>query len=330
MVKMGEIFQSGENKATVDNVDKLLIHALDRNSRRSNSEIAKEIRVKKNLVGYRIKKMVDDEIILGFYSVVDTTALGFEGYRVYLKWQYISPEKEKEIMDFFINADSTWWVGSIEGEWDAGVLLWVKNAYKFREFWLGLMEKYQKHILKYLVCVYTKVYDFSYAFVLPKEKLEKKAVEVGFGNKIEITGTQEKILKVISGNARMPTVEISAKLWLTPMIVKHNLKKLLKLQVIKGFRVRLNMDKLGYTYYKINFWLKDRSRYKEIMSYAHAHPNIIYVNETIGYADFEAELLAERHSKFREILEEMSTIFGNTIKEKNYFVYKKIHKIKYY
>ncbi|HZX33861.1 MAG TPA: winged helix-turn-helix transcriptional regulator [archaeon] len=327
---MTEVYQHRESNAILDNADKALIYALDRNSRRSNSEIAKEIRVKKNLVGYRIKKLIDDDIILGFYSVVDTTALGFEGYRVYLKWQYISPEKEKEIINFFVNAYSTWWVGSIEGEWDAGIILWVKNAYKFREFWLELMGKYQKYIMKYLVCVYSKVFDFNYAFISPKEKPEKNTIEVGFDKKTEITETQEKILKVISENSRMPTVEISKSLELTPMIVKHNLKKLLKLQVIKGFRVRLNLEKLGYTYYKINFWLKDRSRYSEIMSYAQAHPNIIYVNETIGYADFEAELLAERHSQFQEILEEMSTIFGNTIKEKNYFVYNKIHKIKYY
>ncbi len=327
---MAESFQTGNGKAVLDNADKALIYVLDRNSRRPNSEIARETRLRKNLVGYRIKRLVDDGVILGFYSVIDATALGFEGYRVYLKWQYINPEKEKEITAFFVNSRHTWWVGSIEGEWDAGVLVWVKNTYEFREFWLQLMEKYQKFIMKYLVCVYTKVYDFSYAFLSPKEKPEKSIIEVGAGQKAKISGTQEKILGVVSGNARMPTVEIAKKLGLTPMIVKHNLKKMLKSRIIKGFRARLNLEKLGYTYYKINFWLKDRSRYDEIMGYAQAHPNIIYVNETIGYADFEAELLAERHSQFHEILGEMSAIFGNTIKEKNYFVYSRIHKIKYY
>jgi Lrp/AsnC family transcriptional regulator for asnA, asnC and gidA len=319
-----------EKQTEIDNVDRAILHALDINSRRSNAEIAKDIRVNKNIVNYRINNLFSSRVIQGFYAVIDPTKLGFEGYRIYLKWQYISPSKEKEITAFVIKEDSSWWVGSIEGEWDFAILLWVKNAYEFKDFWDKFMSTYQKHVLKYSVCVYMKVHDFSYAFLSPKEKAEKSTREVGGGSITSINEAQEKILKVLAENARMPTVDIAKKLGLTPMIVKYNIKKLKEEKVIKGFRARINTELLGYTYYKINFWLKDKSRYYEILSYAKEHPNIIYANETIGFADFEVEALVKQHSDLQDIIEEMKSVFGNTIREQNYFIYKKVHKIRYY
>ncbi|MBN2127799.1 MAG: winged helix-turn-helix transcriptional regulator [Candidatus Diapherotrites archaeon] len=313
----------------IDSLDKEILCSLDENCRKSNSEIAKENRTTKNIVNYRINNLISKKIIQNFFTVIDPTMLGLEGYRVYIKLQYFTPEKEKEIIDFLVKEKSTWWVGSIEGNWDIGFIIWVKNAYKFREFWFKFTEKYQEFILKNFVCVYTKVYDFSYTF-LSEKKRENKIMETGSEQKVNLSETQEKILREISGNARASTVELAKKLNLTPMIIKYNLKKIKELGLIKGFRTKINIETLGYTIYKLDFWLKNKSKYSEIMKFVQSHQNIIYLNETIGYADFEIELALKKMSEFQETVKEIKEIFADNIREHNYFIVKKIHKTKYY
>jgi Lrp/AsnC family transcriptional regulator, leucine-responsive regulatory protein len=312
-----------------DSLDKEILCSLDENCRKSNSMIAKENRTTKNIVNYRINNLINKKIIQNFFTLIDPTMLGLEGYRVYIKLQYFTPEKEKEIIDFLVKEKATWWIGSIEGQWDVGFIVWVKNAYKFREFWFNFTEKYQKFILKNFVCVYTKVFDFSYTFISEKKRINKFA-EIGSEKRVKINKNQEKILREISGNARASTVELAKKLNLTPMIIKYNLKKIKEMGLIKGFRTKINIEALGYTIYKLDFWLKDKSKYNEIIKFVQSHQNIVYLNETIGYADFEIELAVKKMNEFQETVKEIKEIFADNIREHSYFIVKKIHKTKYY
>ena len=60
-----------------DKKDQEILYELDLNARQSNAQIAKKVRLSKEVVGYRIKRMLEDEIIIGFYSVIDVTKLGY-------------------------------------------------------------------------------------------------------------------------------------------------------------------------------------------------------------------------------------------------------------
>jgi len=313
----------------LDSKDREILFELDLNSRISVNKLAKKVKLNPGTVNYRIKKLEEKKIILGYYSVVDASLIGFEQFRVYLKYQYINPEKEEELLDYLMKNEMVWWVGKIGGEFDLAFVIWAKNSFEFSEFWKKLMLKYRNLFQKINVSDYTGLHQFNLAFLNPEDKRRKKIFS-GTDKRISISKKEREILKIISSDARTPSVEIAKKLKLTPIQVKYALNKMKKLGLIQGFRLKFNFDLFGLNYYKVNFNLKDLKQYKKLADFALEHENIIYVDQTIGFSDFEIELVASSHKEFIEIIKEMKEKFSEIIKDYDYILYSEILKIKYF
>jgi len=86
----------------IDLKDRKILYQLDVDSRQSFSEIGKKVRLPKNVVSYRINRMIKAGIIKNFYSVIDASKLGYISFRFYLVFQYTNPDIEKEIINYFI------------------------------------------------------------------------------------------------------------------------------------------------------------------------------------------------------------------------------------
>ncbi|MFH1391591.1 MAG: winged helix-turn-helix transcriptional regulator [Candidatus Diapherotrites archaeon] len=309
--------------------DHEILFELDRDARQSNSKLADKIGIDKNVVNYRINRLMEKNIIRGFYTVINSTKLGYQSYRFYFKWQYINPKKENEILSYMVKHPLTWWVGTTDGAFDLTVLIWAKNTLELKDFWDGFVNKYQKYIQEKVISVYVGLHDFSYAFFMPEKVLERSTQGILPAEKILLTGTEEKVLEIISENARMPTVEIAKQAGLSAIQVKYAIKQLREKKVILGFRTRINLQKLGLTHYKANFDLKDLENYAEMLEFAKTNPNSIYVDESISYSDFEIELVAQKHAEFLEVMSRFKEKFSDKIKDYNYFIFTKINKINY-
>jgi DNA-binding Lrp family transcriptional regulator len=317
-------------KAEVDNKDRHIMYELDLNSRQSSSEIAKKLGISKGVVNYRINKLIEQNYILGFYALIDAPRLGLEGFRVYLKYENTDESTENEIIDFFAGSSLTWWVGRIDGAWDIGIVLWVKNIYELKRLWDSFNEKYRKFVEDKSISAYTALYDFPCAFLSPKKTANIPMHVIGGQETVEISGNETKVLRALAKNCRMPTVEIAKNTCLSPIQVKYAVRKMVNKGIIKAFRTMFNLQKLNLVHYKIDFNLVDTARFNELLEFARQNPNIIYVDESIGGGDFEIEALVQSHSQIQEIIREMQRKFPKTIKNYNYYIYSKIHKIRYF
>lgn len=210
-----------------------------------------------------------------------------------------------------------------------GFVSWAKNSFDFNKFWEKLMLKYRNLFQKINVSAYAGLYQFNLAFLNPKNKKRTK-IYSGTNKRITISKKEKEILKIISFNARTPSVEIAKKLKITPIQVKYALNKMKKIGLIQGFRLKFNFDLFGLNYYKVNFNLKDLNQYNKLVNFALQHEKIIYVDKTIGFADFEMELVVSSNKEFNQIIKEMKEKFSDIIKDYNYILYSEILKIKYF
>jgi len=313
----------------LDSKDREILFELDLDSRISINKLAKKVKLNSGTVNYRIKKMEEKKVILGYYAVVDASLLGFEQFRIYLKYQYINPELEENLLNYLAENENIWWLGKTDGEFDLCFVIWVKNSFKFKEFWNKLMLKYRNLFQKINVSPYTGLFQFNLAFLNPENEKRVKIFS-GTDKKISVSKKEEKILKLISDNARTPSIEIAKKLKITPIQVKYALNKMKKLDLIQGFRLKLNFELLGLNYYKVNFNLKDLKQYNKLVNFALEHERIIYVDQTIGFSDFEAEIVCLSHKEFKGIMNEMKAKFSEIIKDYDYILYSEILKIKYF
>lgn len=315
----------------LDALDRKLLHQLDRNSRRSNAAIARALRVGKNVVNYRIKRLIRRGIIRKFYAVIDRSKLGYFGVRVYIKFRHTTPENENEIIRAVALNKHTWFCAKADGHYSFGFSMWIRDINDFYDFWFDFDKKYRRYFADVIVSLYYEVQDFGNSFLSSENKANEPAIIGGLGKKlVKITKTDRQILAHLSKDARMPSLEMAKLIGVSPTTIKNRIDYLRNNGVILGFTTLLNRRALGLVHYKINLCLRDLSIYDKLVELAKTHPQTIYVDRTVGYADFEVEVLVESYTMFREILEEYKKSFPDDILETNYVVYDEPNKIEYF
>ena len=60
---------------------------MDYNARIPASELATKVGISKQNLNYRLKKLIKDDVLLGFMSMIDIHRLGYLTYRIYTQPQ---------------------------------------------------------------------------------------------------------------------------------------------------------------------------------------------------------------------------------------------------
>lgn len=312
-----------------DKTDMKILYHLDRDARISYSQIGRKLRLSPDAVQYRVVQMEKSGVIRGFYTVIDPSVLGYLSCRLFLKFKRTTPETEKEIIGYFVQHSQYWWVDSIDGFRDLGVAAWLESMGEFGEMKKELMEKFWQHVHLEQESVYSSFYLYSRAYLAGLETDEEKPAVLCRGKKADIDELDWKILGMVANNARASSLEIAKKTGVTPATVFNRMKEMKKKGVIVKFRPMIDLGKLGYYWYKIEFTLADYSVKKKMLDFFARHPNIVYAYEAIGGADMEVELEVESYEKFRVVLDQIKEKFGEKIESYQHLLWYKEHKITY-
>lgn len=311
----------------LDSKDWKILYQLDIDARQSNSEIGKKIKSSKEFVNYRIKRLIDEGIIKGFYTVIDTFKLGYLSCRFFVKLKNDTPKNEKEILDYFIRNSKYWWVDSISGFRNFGVVSWLKSIDDFQEEKEAFMKKFKNKIMEAQQSIYTRFYIYNREYLSNKKIRETKGFILKGSQEIKLENTDYNILKNIANNAKKPITEIAQELKTTSMVVMYRIKKMKEQKIILGFRAMIDLSKIGYYWYKIEFELEKYEVKKDLLSYFQVHPNIVYAYETIGGPDLEVELEVRSYEEFKSILDDIREKYGESIRNYEHMLWYKEHKL---
>lgn len=314
----------------LDAYDKRILFELDRNARITTSEIAKHIRKSKQFVDYRIKKMEEEKVILGYTTVIDPSRLGYISMRVYLKFHNITPEQQTELENALIKDKEVWWLVSLEGIWDVGYAMAVKNILDFYDYWDKIMKKYRKFISKSSVVVYTHIRQYPKSYLIGKDNSDEGTLVGASKEIIECDNLDKGILKLISDKARLPLLDIAIKLKTSPQVIRNHLKKLEKSGIIQGYRALIDVSLLGYRYYKAYINFVNTNQLKDLENFCFNHPNILNVNRTIGGRDFEIELQAKSFDEFEKIMNDIRKAVSGMIDDYEFVIAREEKKMIYF
>ncbi|MEW6328510.1 MAG: winged helix-turn-helix transcriptional regulator [Candidatus Micrarchaeota archaeon] len=313
----------------VDRTDMKILYHLDVDARQPYSIIAKKLRISDDAVQYRVTRMQKEGIIKGFYAVIDPSALGYLSCRFFIKFHLTTPKMEKEIVDYLVNDPQYWWVDSIDGFRDLGVACWLPNTVEFGKKKEELQEKFRENADIVQESIYSTFYLYSRAYLVGKDVDDAEPVVLCREKKTDVDALDWRILELIGKNARVSSLEIAKKLGITPPTALSRLKLLKQKNIIRRYRPMIDLGKLGYYWYKIEFKLRDYAVKKKMLDFFARHPNIVYAYEAIGGADLEVELEVESYEHFREILDSIKEKFGEEIEDYQHLLWYKEHKITY-
>jgi len=313
----------------LDLYDNKLLYELDKDSSISLSALAKKLRRSKQFILYRMKKLEEVGIITGYHAIVDMSKLGYFTFRVYFKFQQMTKEDGKEFVEYIRNnLKQVWTITSMHGKWDYALFLGVKTIGEFHEIWKEIMLNYKEKIKAYNVAVYAPIYNFNRKFFLEESKESIERI-YGTGEKEKVDDLDWKLIKIYANNVRQSSLEVSGKLKVSPDTVRKRIKNLEKRKIIVGYKIGLNLEKLGYVSYRVDLQLISTKRNKELFDYCRTHRNIYQINKSIGGADFEIEVIVKDLENLIELIDEIKTKFKDVVNNVDYFGFSTFHVLQY-
>jgi DNA-binding Lrp family transcriptional regulator len=298
----------------IDLKDRKILYQLDLDSRQPLSRVGNDVGLPKNSVVCRINRLKEEGIIRNFYTVIDVYKLGYILMRFHYKYQYTTPEIEKEIIDYFIKDKYSVLIASAHGMFNLKVIRIIKDMDEFYTLWQDTQNKYGSSSL----FINEMYYDSSFILLNDYNKNQReKFILRGKGKRVEIEDLDFKILRLISANARMSPAEIADKLNSSSATIRHRMKKLQELGVIQGFRVDMDISKLGYHIFRVHISLKNYAK------------NLVFIDTYTGEADLELEFYFENMDQFPKTMQDLTIKFPTAIRHYKYLNIVKYHKFLY-
>jgi len=314
----------------IDLKDRKILYQLDLDSRQSFRSIGKKVGLSKDIVANRVKKLVENGIIKNFYTVINPLKIGFISLRFTILFKNITPEIEDEVIDYFVKNKYSAWVASAKGRFDLSVIMWIKDMSEFRVFWRKTLIKHRDFFQEEIFSIFFQTTSYHQSFLLDDgydRKDREECIVTGIEKKVYIDDMDFQILKLISGNARISSVEVADKLNLSTITITNRIKKLKDNDIIQGFRVNIDFSKLGYKYYKVDINIKKFNIREKIIAYIKFNPYLVYLDETAGSSDLELSFIVKNENHFHEIMKDMIKKFPDTILNYKYYYVNKSHKL---
>lgn len=296
--------------------DKKLLYWLDQNNRATNKELGKKVGLTEQAIGHKIKRLQEEGIIKRFVTFVNTLSLGFNHYKVFIRLQNTTEIIENKIINFLINHNHIRWVVSSIGRYDLSFSVLAKTPLDFSNIYTEIESKFGKYIAEKNILVNISSPGFTRDYLI--EGKTSKKLEYKTSDKEEkIDAIDKKILKSISQNSRKNIVDISKEIKETVDIIKYRIKKMKEKNIISGFTIQLDLEKIGYEYYTIFFHMHNLTKELEdkIISFATNHPNILFVVRTIGNHDLQLEIEVKDYSELENIIKDFRQKFSEKVRD---------------
>jgi len=314
----------------LDLKDRKILYQLDLNCRQSNSQIGKKVGLSKEVVNYRIKRMQDMGIINCFWTAINSLKLGYYAFRIYINFLDVSSDIKNEIIRYFKDYKYVWTLQTASGPIDLGAVIWADDIYNFNQFWSKTLDKYGNHFEKYAVSILTQVTCMKRSYLLMNnyKKSDREFYLINcIGNPVTIDKIDYQLLNEIAINARIPLIKLAEKLNNSSQTVNYRIKNLMKKEIIKAFRVDIDISKLGFQNCMIDIYLKDHTIGRKIEDYVKSNPYVDNIMDmTIGWCDLNFQLVVKNIDFLSQIVDDIECKFPGAVRKTNFWMGRKIHK----
>ncbi|MFH1308321.1 MAG: Lrp/AsnC family transcriptional regulator [archaeon] len=307
----------------LDKRDIKILAELDSNARQSNNQIGRKIGLSKEVVKYRIDKLIEKGIILRFHTIINYFKLGVVKFKLYLRFTNADKEKADEIAKYFCNHKKTEWVALTTGRWDLIVGFLVRNVNELDDEVQTVLNKFSKFIQEKSITTTIYLSHQKREFLKNKKKEISKIVYHTTKDEQEKADELDLgLIKIIANNARIPLVEISQKIKATPRIVQYRIKELEKKKIILAYRAHLNPRAMKRIFCKLIIYLANspHERLSKFMNYISTIQGAVWPQRVIGEWDIEIDFELESYDKFQEIILDLKEKFPDIVKNHDFCI----------
>lgn len=322
-----------EEIVKLDLKDRKILYQLDLNPRQSSAGIGKAVRLSKDVVNYRIKKLEELGVIRWYSLISNTYRMGLLKVKLYLTLQNETKKKRGEIVDYFCSHPKTEWVAEMSGRWDMTIGYLVKDIYEFNDAMFDLIERYGENLNEKETTISLGVYHFKKDWLLhEKREKHREVYQSGKTVEVKLDGLDDELLRVMTNNAKLPLIRLAGTLKQKPQTIRYRLDQLRKKGLVTTSKVYIDLARIGRLFYKSHVYLQKTSekRVRSLISFCESKPEITYVIRNIGPWELEIEFEIESFGKFYSLMEEIKHEFPDVVRKYDYVVITKDRQWNFY
>ena len=102
----------------LDMKDRKILFELDKNSRQSLASLSRKTSMSKQVLNYRINKLVHDGVITRFYTELNHGGLNTQVFKLHIQLENFTRDIEEAIFNYFKAMEYSTWIVSCSGKWD--------------------------------------------------------------------------------------------------------------------------------------------------------------------------------------------------------------------
>lgn len=300
-------------------IDKRILRELGNNARLSYRELAKKVNSKKEIVAYHVTKMEKAGVIKKYNTVFSQARLGVFVYKIYVRFQGLTKEEEKEMLRKFAESPYINWMARSVGTWDLMLAFYCRNILEFAKRKQELLFKpYGKYIQDYNVSILQDALIYTRDYLINAPTRERPGlIYGGVIAEEKIDDIQKGIIRLIRVNGRYEIVELARRLKVNVKTVASKIKDLEKRDIIQGAVVICSHEKLGVQYFKVQISFQDHSdeKYQKVLNYCKMNNYVVNLMTSVGDWEIELEAEAETVEEIYQLAKDLRKRFPTIIKK---------------
>lgn len=300
----------------LDDKDRRILFALDENAFQSLAALSRVTGLSKQVIRYRILDLQEKGILRRCCVIVNTARIGLSFFKFYLKYKNVDKELEKEIIDYFDANKHVGLVNTCDGKYDMYIGIWARDTHELYQIYKSLFKDYGKFFEDITVSIVETAFNSKRGYLIGKYTSSEVPLFGGELSVVKIDSIDQKILGLLSNDARMKLSDLAKQLKITPNAVRYRIKKMKSEHVIQGARIVLDRNKFGYLTYKVLVKIDsfEENEVRRFIRYLTQHPNIIDIDLCMGEWNIELDVEIENYRAFHELMIQLRTEFSRLIK----------------
>ena len=302
----------------LDARDRRLLFELGLDSRQPLGRLAKKLKTSKEVVHYRLQKLIESGVILKLFAHFQPSALGYDTYTIFFRLEGMPAKTEGEMHEFIKNSPESAWAATLSGRFDFVVRICAKDLRGLDSFMARFLAKFGRYIREKQITLRTaQKYTLSPLKIFEEFNPPKSRLTTLFSQPADVNETDKKILNALFYYSRSSFAELGAKAGVSPETAKSRVEALVKNNVITNFSCYINRRKLGFGCYKIFLTLQypTKERVRHLVEWCENHPCTDFMASCIGPWDLEVQFDTRSPGEFDAILKELRNKFRDVIAE---------------
>ena len=286
----------------MNKIDTGLLKMLMQNSRIPVTQLAKHLKVSREVATYRINKLKKDRIIQDFVTEINIKKLGFVSAAVFVT---VKATRQQEFKKFITETHFVSWVAELSGVWSFGFSIIGRNNEELDEKFIQIYSPFKDAIIDHRFTLHKKSWFFyeKYLGHISESITRQKSKEYCADHK------DKTILQEIAKNSRKDNVALSRKVSLTAPAVAQRIKRLKASGYIEKYSLFLDISRLGLFQYSIFTINKNIEEKQKLVQYLMQHKNVSFLALYIGDQFMEFGLFVKDPYQLREKLQEIEEAF---------------------